>query len=268
MTLNQLTYFTAVGHWYDVEAPDTSSTTNTPVFEVISAFVTFTPRLKPGTVPYVANLDLGAVASPPGNLAVTPSATGGTLTSGVKYWVITATTANGETTPSNEVSATLTGSASSAALSWPVVHGATGYKIYRGTTAATENTLVATINSGNTLTYTDTGNAGTAATPPATNTAELSANTAVPIAAETGRILNGELETINIASTPGVQLLANTAVLGLTSLIYDVSFTNVVYAATTQTLTNFAFTAPTTNTTIDLTDPALTRLAYDPTNYS
>lgn len=156
MTVNTLTYFTVTGHWYDVEAPITSGSTNTPQFQVVSAFATFTPRLKPGTVAYVANLDLG----------------GG-----------------------------------------------------------------------------------------------LSANTAVALAPVMARILNGELEVIDQADTPNIKLLANTAVLGLSALVYDVSFTNVVYAGAARTLSNFAFTAPTTATTVDLTDPALTRLPYNPSGY-
>src|SRR5437879_10537058 len=64
MTVNQLTYFTVTGHWYDVEAPDTSGSTNKPQFLVVSAFVTFTPRLAPGTSIPISNLDLGYVLNP------------------------------------------------------------------------------------------------------------------------------------------------------------------------------------------------------------
>lgn len=268
MTVNQLTYFTVTGHWYDVEAPDTSGTTNTPQFLVVSAFITFKPRLKPGTVIYVSNLDLQANMAVPSTVARVASTTGGTFTAGTYYWVITATNANGETTKSAEVTSTLTGSTSSVALSWDRTDGATGYKIWRGTTAGGENILVTTIGSGTTTTYTDTGTAGTSVSPPTSNTAAMSANTGLALPAITARILQGELQTIDRADTPQIQLVANSAVLNLTSLVYDVSFSNVVYASAGQTITNFAFTAPTTATTIDLTDPALTRLAYDPTNYA
>lgn len=157
MTAQQLTYFTVTGAWYDVEAPLTSGSTNALQYQVVSAFVTFTPRLKAGTQIYVSNLDDG----------------------------------------------------------------------------------------------TGTG-----------------VSTALEIAPVTARIYQGQLATINQADTPGIQLLANTAILGLTSLIYDVSFTNVVYAGHAQTLQNFAFTAPTTAGTLSITDPSLTRLTYDPTNYT
>jgi hypothetical protein len=147
------------------------------------------------------------------------------------------------------------------------VENATGYKVYRGTTSGAENVLVATVSGGTTVTYTDTGSAGSSATPPGTNTATFTATVGIPLAPITARILQGELQTINRVDTPQVQLIANTSVLGLSSLIYDVSFTNVVYASAGRTITNFAFTAPTTATTIDLTDPNLTRLTYNPSGY-
>jgi hypothetical protein len=166
MTANELTYFTVQGHWYDVEAPDTSGSTNALQFLVVSAFVTFTPRLKPGTVVYIPNLDLDG-----------------------------------------------------------------------GTT---------------------------------------SANTALAIAPVTARILQGELQTIDRTDVAELQLLANDTHVSASltaqgvangALIYDVSFTNVVYASAGQTLQNFAFTAPTTSVTVDLTDPAFTRLPYNPGAY-
>jgi hypothetical protein len=267
MTVNELTYFTVTGQWYDVEAPATSGSTNTPQFLVVSAFVEFTPRLAPGDVEYIQNLDLGVTLAAP-NVSVASSTTGGTFAAGTYFWVVTATDANGETTKSNEVNAALTGSTSSATLTWNQVDGATGYKIYRGTTTTNENKLITTIGSGSTLTYVDTGTAGSTASPPGTNTAERSANTALALAPVQARIYQGELQTIDQADTPNIQLVANTAILGLTTLIYDVAFSNVVYAGNAQVLKNFAFTAPTTATTIDLGDPTLTRLPYDPSGYT
>lgn len=262
MTVNQLTYFTVTGYWFDVETPDTSSTTNQPKFSVVSAFVTFTPRLAPGTVEYIQNLDLGQLVPAPANLTVTGSTTGGTLAAGTYDWVVTSTNSNGESTQSSIVTAILTSGTSSAALTWSVAYGAQGYNVYRVQGATTK--LVGTTTS---TSFTDTGQAGTTATLPVTNTAELSANTALALAPVTARIYEGQLQTINQAGSPGVQLVANTALLDL-NLIYDVAFTDIVYAGQAQVLTNFAFQAPTTNTTIDLADPTLARLTYDPTNYT
>lgn len=113
-----------------------------------------------------------AIANPT-SLAQTPSGTGGTFAAGTYYWVVTAVDAVGESAISNEVTATLTGSTSSVALTWTAVTNATGYKVYRtavGGGAGNENILVTTISSGSTVTYTDTGTAGTTLTPPTSNT--------------------------------------------------------------------------------------------------
>lgn len=113
-----------------------------------------------------------AIGNPAG-LAPTPSTTGGTFAAGTYYWVITAVDAVGESAVSNEVTATLTGSTSSVVLGWTATTNATGYKIYRtavGGGAGNENVLVATISSGSTITYTDTGSAGATLTPPTSNT--------------------------------------------------------------------------------------------------
>lgn len=264
MTATSLTYFPVTGFWYDVESPPLTGTTNTPAFLVVSAFVTFTPRLAPGTVEYISNLDLQVTIPAPVLVSVTGSTTGGTLAAGSYWYVVTATNTNGETIASNQFGISTTGTTSSAAIVWTGVDGATNYKIYRGTSSGGENKLIATQTG---LTYTDTGSAGTTATVPVTNTAELSANTGLAIAPVLARIYEGELQTINQAGTPGVSLLSNSAPLGLTSLIYDVSFTQVVYASKIQNLTNFAFTAPTDTTPIDLGSPTLTRLPYNPTAY-
>jgi hypothetical protein len=268
VTINELTYFTVTGQWYDVEAPATSGSSNAPQFQVISAFVEFTPRLAPGDVEYIANLDLGVKLAAPAGLTATGSTTGGTFAAGTYFWVVTAIDANGETTRSSEATVVLTGSTSSVALSWSPVDGATGYNVYRGTSTTNENHLITSIGSGSTLTYTDTGAAGTSVSPPATNTAERSANTALALAPIQARILYGELQTIDVADTPNIQLVANTAILGLSTLIYDVAFSQVVYAENAQPLKNFAFTAPTSSGTVDLSDPALTRLPYNPSGYT
>jgi hypothetical protein len=265
MTISELTYFDVTGHWYDIEAPITSGSTNQPQFLVVSGFVNFTPRLAPGTQVYVENLDLGTSLTTPTGLAVTGHGTGGTFAAGQYYWVVTAVNANGETMKSSEVTATFTGSTSSAVLTWNAVDEATNYKLYRGTSVSGENVLVTTVDA---LTYTDTGASGTSASPPGSNTAIISANTSISIAPVQARIWEGALATIDRTDAEGVQLLANTEVLGLTNpLIYDVSFSNVVYASQARVLSNFAFTAPTSDTPIDLSDPDLTRLQYNPTDY-
>lgn len=120
--------------------------------------------------PSAAGLKADQLA-PPTGLAVATSTTGGTLAAGSYTWVATAINAAGETTASNQITKTTTGSTSSAALSCPAVLGATGWNIYRTLSGVT--TLVTTISSGGALAYTDTGAAGTAATVPVANTANV-----------------------------------------------------------------------------------------------
>lgn len=107
----------------------------------------------------------GTTISAPTLNSATPSISGGSLATGTYYYEITATDSSGETTASNEKTAAVTGPTGSVALSWGAVTGATGYKIYRGTSSSQENLLVTTIASGATTTYTDT-----MATPPIVET--------------------------------------------------------------------------------------------------
>lgn len=109
----------------------------------------------------------GALAAP--TLSAGASQAGGTFAAGTYYWKVTAVTGYGETTGSNEISATLTLNQQKV-LNWTAVAGAERYKLYRGTSAGNQNVLVATI-AGSLLTYTDTGTAGTAATVPTSSTA-------------------------------------------------------------------------------------------------
>lgn len=123
----------------------------------------------------------GATLSVPSGINATGSGTGGTLGAATYYYVVTAFNIAGETTASAEVSATTTGTTSSVALSWSHVAGVfdlasraqpdAGYRIYRGTVSGSENLLVATV-AATATTWTDTGAAGVAGTPPLSNTAK------------------------------------------------------------------------------------------------
>lgn len=109
---------------------------------------------------------VAAIAAPSITLGATAT-TGGTFAAGTYFWKVTATDAFGETVGSNEVSATLVASGTQV-INWTAVTGATGYKVYRGTTAGGQDKLVTTL--GAVTTYTDTGTAGTAGTVPTANT--------------------------------------------------------------------------------------------------
>lgn len=141
----------------------------------------------------------GTFLAIPTGLGATGSGSGGTLASGTKYYVVTATNFAGETPASGEQSAALTGSTSSVALAWSAVTGAFSYNIYRGTTSGGENVLVATSTG---TSYTDTGAAGTSVSPPGSNTAStfIASN-----AFTTGPInVSGSSPSINVNPTVSV----------------------------------------------------------------
>lgn len=109
--------------------------------------------------------DFTATATAPPTLSLgTTATTGGTFGAGAQFWKVTALVPGGESAGSNEVTATLVANGTQV-LTWTAFAGATGYKVYRGTTAGGQSVLVATV--GAVLTYTDTGTAGTAGTVPA-----------------------------------------------------------------------------------------------------
>lgn len=108
----------------------------------------------------------GTGLSTPTGLGAAAVGSGGTFAAGSYFWKVTAIAGNGETNGSNEATATLVLNGS-ATLTWTAVTGATGYKIYRGTATGAENALVGTV--GQVTTFTDTGAAGSGATPPASN---------------------------------------------------------------------------------------------------
>jgi hypothetical protein len=94
----------------------------------------------------------------------------GALAAGTYYYTLTSITASGESTASNGVSATTTGGTSVVQLNWNQVTGATGYKIYRGTSPGAEDTLIATLSSGSNLQFLDEGSEATSHASPPTNT--------------------------------------------------------------------------------------------------
>lgn len=132
-----------------------------------------------GTVPGTNTTALTA----PVQAATATATTGGTLAAATYYYVVTATNAVGETLVSNERSQVTTGSTSTVTVNWAAVTGATGYRIYRGTAAGAEGTYYVV---GAVTTFTDTGAAGTAGTPPVTNTTGLAAPVQSALAASAG----------------------------------------------------------------------------------
>lgn len=129
-----------------------------------------------------------SIATPVISTPLAAAGTGGTFAAGTYYWVVTALNAKGETVASNEVSATLLANAEQV-LSWTAIAGATSYNVYRGTVSGDEGILVANTTG---TSYTDTGAAGTAQTPPAAGTAAVGKvlyvwELAEPVAALSGK---------------------------------------------------------------------------------
>jgi len=112
----------------------------------------------------------GFLAAPAGLTAQTSSGAGSLK--GLLHWQVTALTSAGETTGSNEVSLTVTGSAT---LTWNEVFGATGYNVYRASASGGEATgsALVTVTPTTAATYTDTGGAPETGTVPARNSAAL-----------------------------------------------------------------------------------------------
>jgi hypothetical protein len=187
----------------------------------------------------------------PANLAVpvqsaTSGTTGGTLTNGTTYfYVVTATNSNGETTKSNQQSYAATTLNPTAVLTWAVVPGAAGYKVYRSTTSNTygATSLLATIGSGATVTYNDTGTATGAGQPPGSNGASSTAtfvlstptassgpnDVSVPANYSTGSLpVNGD--SLYIQNTASSLLYGLSALSGvtLTLLVIDSTFTGTI----------------------------------------
>jgi hypothetical protein len=98
-------------------------------------------------------------------------AAGGTLPTSSQTYAVTALTDGGETTRSNERTIAPTAGNQSVIVPWVEIPGATAYRVYYGPgSSGAENHL--TEIPAPASSYTHTGTAGTAGTPPTVNTAE------------------------------------------------------------------------------------------------
>jgi hypothetical protein len=123
----------------------------------------------------------------PSGLGATPSATGGSLATGTYTYEVTATNADGETTPSSSVNASVTGPTGSVSLLWSAVTGATGYNVYGNEGSGS----VGLIGSAATTSFVDTGSTP-GASPPTSNTTPVFTNP------------NATLEVVECAAPNGV----------------------------------------------------------------
>ncbi len=123
-----------------------------------------------------------AVLKNPTLTSATASSSGGQLAADTYYYEITATSKYGETLPSQELSATTTGTTGSVRLVWPAISSGalTGYRIYRAT-ASGQETLLASVGSSETS-FTDTGSATPGSTRPPTGNRASKVATCAPVA--------------------------------------------------------------------------------------
>jgi hypothetical protein len=102
-----------------------------------------------------------SLTAPPTLTLGAVSASGGSLAAGTYYFKVTAVSSAGETLASNEVTATTTGTTSSIPLSWTNVTGAASYRVYYGTAAGGENSLVTGVTGATSYTVTSFSGATT-----------------------------------------------------------------------------------------------------------
>lgn len=120
---------------------------------------------------------MGLIAAPSG-LAVASATSGGTLTAGTYYYVVTALSGGnqavispkGETTASGEANGTTSGGNLTLPVTWNAVAGASAYNVYRGTVSGSE-TYLTTVTTNS---YTDAGGVTQTSSvyPPTVNTTD------------------------------------------------------------------------------------------------
>lgn len=165
-----------------------------------------------------------ATLSPPVMGSSATATTGGTLTPGTYFYKVTATNAAGETIGGTEVSQVVpTGtSTNTVTINWTAVAGASGYKVYRGTSAGGEAVFF-TVATGSTVTYTDTGTAGTAGSPPTTNTA----SSIVLHDGAATKVLGTDFAVDPVSGR--IQILAGGSILPTDTLTVDYTYSSYTY---------------------------------------
>lgn len=153
----------------------TDAGTNTSIITMDNGVVSANKSVAAPTVK-ADNVDInpqGSVNLPMSDPAVAPtltaSTTGGSLATGTYYYrVVGVDKEGGLTLPGPEASVAVTGPTGSVTVAYTNTPGAVSYRVYRGTAAGGQNTWFLGADDE---TFTDTGQAGTAGTPPTSSTA-------------------------------------------------------------------------------------------------
>ncbi len=180
-----------------------------------AAFLAAFPRFATPPPGFTQSAWSSPLLAPPVQSAPVVSTAAGTRPAGTWYYVVTATGGLGETTPSNEQSATLAAPGEiTVNFSLPV--GNTGGKIYLGAGSGTESAYFTV--AANATSFTDTGASGTAGIPP-------DINTTAGILAQNFQLatlqLNNSIASI-VQDAPTRAYLLNLLVAHITQLTYGI----------------------------------------------
>ena len=197
-----------------------------------------------------ATADGGNVKFSPDAPTATPLTTGGSLADATYYYKIVAIYSTGDSLPSAEANAVVTGGggSGSVSLSWTAVDNVTGYKIFRGDATGNE-TLLDTV--GVVTTYTDDGSKTPNSTKP--NTTDTNSGIGVGVAVDVAVITtsayvrNASLKatTVTIESTaPSASAFAANAISGAGGSSVGVAGSVAVTVTDSNTTTDIEGTDP------------------------
>jgi hypothetical protein len=258
--------FTVTADWWSAGDPALTSTTSAPEWLPISGLATFTQRLPKGFTAYTTNFPAANNVNCVQTITLLGSPDGGTWTVSYGGYTTTALAPNvsAATLQSTLQALTSIGAGNvtvTAPQPWTYVATFGGTLAFKPITLMTADHHLLTSSANNTINIT------IAMTTPGTTA--RTANTGVIIPVRQGRIWAGQLTSIDVVDSIGVELISNDPNLNLieqniSSLVYDINFTQVQYNSTLGTLTNFAFAAPPDTTPVNLTNPAFPRLSYQP----
>ncbi len=132
-----------------------------------AAFVAAFPRFATPPPGFTLSAWTSQILSPPVQSAAVATTGTGSLAAGTYYYVVTATGGLGETTASNEQSATLSATGE-ITVNFALPTGNTGGNVYRGIASGAEGTYYSV--PANATSFVDTGAAGAIGVPPDINT--------------------------------------------------------------------------------------------------
>ena len=257
----QLVFFEVTGNFNAVADPAVSGNVNTPVFQPVNALITFTPRLPRGEQFFVSNYLITPAYNAEQTIYLIGSPVFGTFT--LSY--------GGHT--SAPISYDASAAAVQSALRALPSIGAGNVIVTAGNSPLSYNVLFTQSLGSEVIPALSADAAGLSnvhgagycevtVTVTATGSPQIVGDTAISLPPLTARIFEGVLSTIDYADTPGFNLVANTGLNFTEDLIYDVTFSNVTFNGSSRYLAPFAFVAPTSATTVSLTNPSLERMSY------